>query len=61
MTIIYSNENIGVDGVYANPLMYSEVNKSATKVITDDENIKKDYESVGVKVEALPKKKRERK
>lgn len=53
MIIIYSNEKVkGLEGVYANPLYFLEVNKSATKVYANNEAIKEAYESVDIEVEA---------
>jgi len=58
MKFIYSSYKIGIEGAYRNPLFFKGVDKKATLVLTDDNNIKKFYEDAGVKVEPITKPKR---
>ncbi|MDM5264685.1 hypothetical protein PF327_10810 [Sulfurovum sp. XTW-4] len=52
MVIIYSTHKIeGLEGIFSNPELYDVPDMKATKVITDDEKIRDDYEKLEIDVE----------
>jgi hypothetical protein len=57
MTIIFSNTTIdGLEGVYATPMMATEVDVSkATVIYTDDDRLRLIADTLGVEVRDFPK------
>lgn len=55
MTVIYSNDDIGVQGAYIAPIYFDAVVKGATVVYAEDKAIIEAYKAVGI--DCLPFKK----
>lgn len=54
MTLIYSGRKVDkLEGSYRNPGFFNGVDPKASKVFTDDENIKSAYVSAGIEVKPI--------